>query len=193
MSEIITLDWHKDFGIEVVPSIRTYEDYQPNIGQPIRVIAKTICFVAAWGLEMVENLLWAMETTPKLIQTTLKYIEMIDLIDTLASYSGKFNDTYLKLSLAYLIKPISEKAKKLDFLQTKFDAKEQIVLKQLLAKHLKDKIDNKNKLIFQLRKPWEIIAFNDRERCGAPDIKILFRSRFNFAIIPKEAERVEGA
>jgi hypothetical protein len=185
----IKLDWYKDYGIEVVESMRLYEDYKwkSDVAEK-RLEAKSFYFIGAWGREMVENLKG--DRVDKL--KVLEYIEKLELARTIlgpiAAFDGEF------ISIGDLIKTEGAPANKVDFYAIAKHANEGEDVEQSLGELIDKGINKNSKLIFQSRMPWTIQTYNNCERCGAPnphndmDIKTIFRSRFVFGILPKEAK-----
>lgn len=190
----IKLDWYKDYGIEVVNSMKAYEDYVLPDGEKIRLTTKTFRFIGAWGKEKVEDLYIGQELTKDVFEKVLEYIEKLAFLDNIGEETisvGLFQIHNFETApgipsnkipffgLAEIIKIDLDFCKEVERRMKKFS----------------DGIDKNHKTIFQLRIPWSINTSNVCTRCGAPnppndiDILIGFRSRFVFGIIPKEAKQ----
>lgn len=217
----IELDWYDKYGIEVVESVRAYEEYALPNGGIQRITPKTVAFVGAKGNEMVEDLQNIIKNEMVKLKGILTYFEQLIFVNDLALIfyhdipsivpfgvvASRIEGTSIASGVSFLAQremfadkiPLRTLPQKIHLIEliklsVKKDFKKQILDNSV--KKTVENLPNGKKIIMQSRKPWEITFSQICPTCeqDSPDSNhsaVNFRTRLAFGVIDKGAIRVE--
>lgn len=194
MLKIIKLDWYKDYGIEVVNSVKLYEKYAIPDSENVKLIVETYSFIFDYEEYRKVNGLDSFKEVRRVLTQIEKLVLLKEIYTRNISYEANFGP----LSYIGIKKIEGDVAVNLrweSLTDSLLDVKDGVLREDRFSDSLKS--EENEKIVFQSRASWEFEIFETDgvcEKCGSqndPVEKAKLRARFVFGIINKNAKRIE--
>lgn len=185
----IQVDWYKGFEIEVVKSVAARENYSDGT----RVPNISFMFSIAWTEEMIEDLIDTMAGNYHFEKAKLEISELISFIEKLYLVDPFHYIHFRKPEDAKIGTQVLIDHTLLDIKKQYWDIDKKIKDLQSRAK------STKKRIVYQSRRTWTLELIARCERCGAShnhwvehldDYNAYLKARFNFVLLPKDAQRI---